>query len=140
MQAITDWITDNAITMKNSFDLPNVRTFKQRYSIDQRYSESRRVLEKYHGERIPIICERARNSRLGQLRHNKFLVPRDLTMAQFMYVIRKHLKLDASTALYIYVNGSTIYSGNMLISTIYEYKKDPDGFLYVIYNSENTFG
>ena len=42
-------------------------------------------------------------------------------------------------ALFIFA-GSSVLSSNTLISAIYENHKDPDGFLYIKYSGENTFG
>lgn len=137
MQAVTDWISD--IKTPNAFDSPNALSFKQQYPIDERYAESERVMHMY-SDRIPVICEKARAARLAQLKRKKFLIPRDLKMGQFMYVIRKHLRLPPDIAIYLYVAGRKIYGGSTVISEIYDKEKDPDGFLYIMYNSENVFG
>ena len=70
----------------------------------------------------------------------KYLVPIDLTIGQFMYVIRSRLKLNAEKALYLFING-TIPSSSSVILDLYElYKDETDGFLYILLNGENTFG
>ena len=69
----------------------------------------------------------------------KFLVPNDLTIAQFLFVIRKRLQMKASEALFLYVNGRCL-SGGQLICTIHANHKSEDGFLYLVYALENTFG
>ena len=42
-----------------------------------------------HPDRIAIICEKANNSHLPDIDRKKYLVPPDLTMGQFVYVVRK---------------------------------------------------
>jgi GABA(A) receptor-associated protein len=74
-----------------------------------------------------------------KLDKTKYLVPRDLTVAQFMYVIRKRIKLDTDKALFVFVN-HTIPQSSALLSDVYESHKDEDGFLYVTYSGEQTFG
>ena len=69
----------------------------------------------------------------------KFLVPRDMNLGQFIYIISKRIKLDANEALFILVNNNLI-PGNKVLNEVYENNKDIDGFLYVTYSSENTFG
>ena len=70
----------------------------------------------------------------------KYLVPIDLTVGQFMYVIRSRLKLNAEKALYLFING-TIPASSSVILDLYElYKDETDGFLYIVLNGENTFG
>ena len=69
----------------------------------------------------------------------KYLVPKDLPMNQFVFIIRKRIKLDPSQTLFVMVNNSLV-SGSELLGEVYETKKDTDGFLYMKYSSENTFG
>lgn len=56
-----------------------------------------------------------------------------------MYVIRKRIKLSAEKAIFIFVN-NTLPPTAALMSAIYEEHKDEDGFLYVTFSGENTFG
>ncbi len=60
-------------------------------------------------------------------------------MCRVRYVIRKRIKLSPEKAIFIFVN-DMLPPTAALMSTIYEQNKDVDGFLYVIYSSENTFG
>lgn len=62
--------------------------FKLEHSIDQRKAESSRIRAKY-ADRIPVICERSDKSKVQDIDKKKYLVPADLTVSQFMYVIRK---------------------------------------------------
>lgn len=114
--------------------------FKNQYSFEERLIESTRVTIKYPN-RIPIICQRSQNALRDcpYIDKIKYLVPRDLTVGQFLYVIRKRLKLQAQKALFIFINNS-IPPTNQLIGSIYEIHKDNDLFLYVYYSYENTFG
>lgn len=66
-------------------------------------------------------------------------MPVDLTVGQFVYVIRKRIKLPSEKAIFIFVN-DILPPTAALISTIYEEHKDEDGFLYILYSGENTFG
>jgi GABA(A) receptor-associated protein len=69
----------------------------------------------------------------------KFLVPADLTIAQFAFVIRRRLSVTSDQALFLFVNG-TLPPSSLLLRECYEQHKDRDGFLYVLYSSETTFG
>lgn len=53
--------------------------------------------------------------------------------------IRKRIKLPAEKAIFIFVN-DTLPPTAALMSAIYQEHKDKDGFLYVTYSGENTFG
>ncbi|KAJ9171238.1 hypothetical protein P3X46_014629 [Hevea brasiliensis] len=57
----------------------------------------------------------------------------------FVYVIRKRIKLSAEKAIFIFVDNVLPPTGAVM-STIYDEKEDADGFLYVAYSGENTFG
>jgi GABA(A) receptor-associated protein len=75
----------------------------------------------------------------------KYLVPADLTVGQFVYVIRKRIKLSPEKAIFIFVNEilpptagkhkekvqRTLLIILALMSSIYEEHKDEDGFLYI---------
>lgn len=114
-------------------------SFKSMYSFKERITETYNILQKYP-ERIPIICEKnSKAKNTSELDKKKYLVPCDLTIGQFIYVIRKRLSIKPEMALYIFINGAIPPSAEF-IQTIYERHKDEDGFLYVTYSFENTFG
>jgi len=112
--------------------------FKQQYSLYNRKQESERVLHKYP-DRIPIICERNKRSQMPQIDKHKYLVPLDITFGQFIYVIRKRLRLEAEKAIFLFVKG-IIPPCNATLHEYYHHYKDEDGFLYITYSSENVFG
>ena len=56
-----------------------------------------------------------------------------------MFVIRKRLKLPPEQAIFLFVNG-TIPPTAALMNQIYDEHRDVDGFLYITYSGENTFG
>ena len=112
--------------------------YKTRVSFEQRQSECKRILCKYP-DRIPIIVRKCKNCKLSDIDKEKYLVPNDMNLGQFIYVIRKRIQLESSEALFIMVNNS-LQPSNKLIQEIYGNLKDEDGFLYIQYSSENTFG
>ena len=69
----------------------------------------------------------------------KYLIPMDLTVGQFVYVIRKRIKINPEKAIFTFVNGK-LPPTSQLMSNIYDENKDEDGFLYITYSGENTFG
>ena len=112
--------------------------FKLKHSFENRCKESNNIVTKYP-ERIPVIVEKQEASDVVDLDKNKYLVPWDLTVGQFVYVIRKRMKLPPEKAIFIFVNNQ-IPMQCMRMSNIYEEEKDNDGFLYIKYAGENTFG
>lgn len=118
-----------------------VGTYKRSTNLDQRKEKSEALLKK-NPARVPIICEVARghNIILDQNK-NKFMSPKDITMGEFMSVIRRRIQnLNAESALYLFINNKLIPLTENL-GTIYNENKDPeDNFLYIILSLENTFG
>ena len=114
--------------------------FKSQSTESERTEEAARILDKYP-DRLPVIVELDPNNKsdLPEVDKKKYLVPRDLTCGQFMYVIRKRLKLDAEQAIFLFVDGNVPATAS-LISSVYDEHKDADGFLYMTYGSEHVFG
>ena len=67
----------------------NINSFKQKHPFEKRKLESERIMVKYP-TRIPIIVERYSKG-IQQIDKKKYLAPEDLSMANFLYVIRKIL-------------------------------------------------
>ena len=114
-------------------------SFKKIHPFEKRKNESNKIKIKYP-HRVPIICEPGPHCTLPIIDKKKYLVPTDLTMGQFLYVIRKRIHLSPELALFVFIGNNTIPSSSFLIGTIYENHKDEDGFLYITYSGENTFG
>lgn len=116
-------------------------TFKKKFSLSDRLKESNRVVERYP-ERIPIIVEHSHKSKkdFPKLDKQKYLVPKDLTLGQFSYVIRKRIKLESHKAMFIMFDNGSLAPTNESMGKIYYKHKDDDNFLYVIISGENTFG
>ena len=88
-----------------------------------------------------MICEKSPNSDIPEIDKKKYLVPVDMDAGQFTYVICRRIfgKLSAEKAIFLFVN-KTIPKTEELMSHLYKQYKDEDGFLYILYSGENTFG
>lgn len=113
-------------------------SFERDNDFETRLAEATRILQKYP-DRIPIICERSLRSDIPEIEKKKYLVPGDLTVGQFIFIIRKRVDLPPERAIFLFVNG-TIPPTAVLMSVIYSENRDKDGFLYIQYSGENTFG
>jgi len=82
--------------------------------------------------REQVICEKVEKSDIATIDKKKYLVPADLTVGQFVYVIRKRIKLSPEKAIFIFVD-EVLPPTAALMSSIYEEHKDEDGFLYITY-------
>ena len=114
------------------------RTFKEKFAHEQRFKESSRIISKYP-DKIPIICERM-NGEVKDLDRHKYLCPGDLTMGDFIYIIRKRLDLPPHKSLFFLVNETIMFPNTEQLKIIYQTEKDKDGFLYIKYSCESTFG
>lgn len=124
----------SVFSKKNEYQ--NTISFKKNFSEEKRINESSRILVKYP-DRIPIIVETQDAD--FKLDKKKYLVPHDITVSQFIYVIRKRVKINSEKALFLFIN-NTLPPSASLIGHVYKENKDPDGFLYIVATSENTFG
>ncbi len=57
-------------------------------------------------------------------------MPADLTVGQFVYVIRKRIKLSPEKAIFIFVD-EVLPPTAALMSSIYEEHKDEDGYVFI---------
>lgn len=113
-------------------------SYREKTPFDKRQREASQIREKYPG-RVPVIVEKVAKSDVPDLDKNKYLVPGDLTLGQFIYVIRRRLILPAEKALFIFVNNTLVTTGTS-IREIYMNYAEEDGYLYMNYSSESTFG
>ena len=117
-------------------------TFKYKldHPLEERQNESSRILREYPN-RMPIICEKAPNSDLPTIKKTKYLVPSDMTVAQFHFLIRRNLDLNEASALYLITPKGLTLTGDKTIMEVYNINKDKqDNFLYLYYVSELTWG
>ncbi|KAE9609979.1 hypothetical protein Lal_00006511 [Lupinus albus] len=115
-----------------------IKSFKQDFSLDERFKESQNIIVKYP-DRIPVIIERYSRTDLPDLDKKKYLVPRDMSVGQFIHILSSRLRLPPGKALFIFVK-NTLPQTASLMNSIYQSYKEDDGFLYMSYSSEKTFG
>ena len=105
----------------------------------ERVKKSQIILEKYP-DRVPLIILPSKNDRDSYpIDKTKYITPRDLTLLQLQQIIRKRVKFPAEKALFMFIKNK-IYPVSAMVGTIYDTNKDTDGFLYVTYCQESTFG
>ncbi|XP_064989672.1 autophagy-related protein 8e-like [Musa acuminata AAA Group] len=112
--------------------------FKQQHEFEQRKTESQWIKDKYPG-RFPVIVEKADTSDVPNIDKQKYLVPGEMTFGQFVHSIHKRINTGAEKAIFMFLDNALPPTG-ILMSRLYDDKKDEDGFLYFVYSGENTFG
>ncbi|XP_068011494.1 inactive phospholipase D5 isoform X4 [Melanerpes formicivorus] len=120
--------------------VPAARPFKMRKSFATRLEEVAGIRAKFP-TKIPVIVERYhREKYLPLLDKTKFLVPEELTMTQFITIIRSRMALNATQAFYLLVNNKSLASMSLTMAEVYRDYKDEDGFVYMTYASQEMFG
>ena len=68
-------------------------------------------------------------------------MPNTFKICEVQTIIRRKLKLSKEQSLYLLVNdGKDLLRSNGTLSEVFEKYQDEDGFLYVLYTGENTYG
>lgn len=96
-------------------------------------------IRKKYPDRIPIFVNKDPHSNAPMISKTKFLTPYDITVAQFIYIIRKWIKLKPEESLFLFINND-IPSTNSQLIDIYNKYKSPDEVLRIVYSTENSFG
>ncbi|KAM7050384.1 microtubule-associated protein 1 light chain 3 gamma [Molossus nigricans] len=118
----------------------SLKPFKQRKSLATRQEEVAGIRAKFPNK-IPVVVERySKEKFLPLLDKTKFLVPQELTMTQFLSIIRSRMVLGATEAFYLLVNNKSAVSMSVTMAEIYRDYRDEDGFLYMTYASQEMFG
>ncbi|XP_054432751.1 microtubule-associated proteins 1A/1B light chain 3C [Pteronotus mesoamericanus] len=126
--------------MQTAQKSPSLRPFKQRKSLATRQEQVAGIRAKFPNK-IPVVVERySKEKSLPLLDKTKFLVPQELTMTQFLSIIRSRMVLGATEAFYLLVNNKSAVSMSVTMAEIYRDYRDEDGFLYMTYTSQEMFG
>lgn len=86
-----------------------------------------------------VIVEKAPKARIGDLDKKKYLVPADLTVGQFYFLIRKRIHLKPEDALFFFVN-NLIPPTSATMGSLYQEHHEEDFFLYIAYSDESVYG
>ncbi|TKS71895.1 Microtubule-associated proteins 1A/1B light chain 3A [Collichthys lucidus] len=92
--------------------MPSDRPFKQRRTFADRCKEVQQIREQ-HPNKIPVSSAQQ---------------------------LMRRLQLNPTQAFFLLVNQHSMVSVSTPISEIYEQERDEDGFLYMVYASQETFG
>lgn len=134
--------------------------FQEQFSFETRCLESSKLQTKYE-DRVPIVIQPLPGSKLAFLQNSAKVMPRKVMSAgQFQVILRKRIlaaqetpEMKAENALFYFVDISgkelSSVTANQqyallcpveLLSDLYKQFVKPDGFLYLFYDTEKTFG
>ncbi|XP_048337487.2 autophagy-related protein 8C-like isoform X1 [Ziziphus jujuba] len=121
-----------------SFSMARKSSFKLQHPLEKRKQEAARITEKFP-DKVPVVLEKDERSGIADIVQKKYLVSADITVGQFVHIIRNGINVGPEKAIFIFVN-NTLPSNASLMKIVHEENKDEDGFLYMTYSGENTFG
>ena len=99
-----------------------------------------KLKEKYPG-RVPIFVMKSKHDKiLPNINSNKFIVPEDITVSDFMQVVRKRIELGSETSMFLFVNEKVMPCTSVPIGKLYSEYKNEEDVLEIYYCGENTFG
>ena len=110
-------------------------------SVESRKSQCIKIKNQFT-DKVPVICERDPKSNLPDLDKHKYIVPNDLTVEQFILMIKRRMDMGPFPIdqLYLIVNEKDFISGDILMSEIYnKYKNYQDDLLYIRYSDNNKW-
>merc|ERR1712211_16561 len=112
--------------------------YKEEHPFEKRRAEGEKIRRKYP-DRVPVIVEKSPKARIGDLDKKKYLVPSDLTVGQFYFLIRKRISLRPEDALFFFVN-NVIPPTSATMGSLYQEHHEEDFFLYIAYSDESVYG
>jgi len=114
--------------------------------FEQRCSDVNKLMAKYPDTVPSIICRYT--VEINDIDKKKYILPNELTVRQLIKKIKDRSNTDEHTAIYLIaetigVNKNkchTLLSATQTMKDIYTTCVASDGFLYILYNKEQTFG
>ncbi len=113
-----------------------------------RCRESHNIKKKYEN-RFPIVVGTSKNA--PSISDFKYLAPHDMTIGMFLHTLRNKMTINKDQAIFLFIvkyKGESMIeveehllapSTKMIGEVFNDYASD-DGFLYMQYQIENTFG
>eukprot|EP00088_Acartia_fossae_P020737 TRINITY_DN22275_c0_g1_i1.p1 TRINITY_DN22275_c0_g1~~TRINITY_DN22275_c0_g1_i1.p1 ORF type:complete len:154 (-),score=28.15 TRINITY_DN22275_c0_g1_i1:128-553(-) len=128
---------DDRLINNNQIRRPS---FKCRKSLSVRKEEVEAIRCKFPNK-IPVIVERySKEKSLPEIDKVKFLVPMELTLSQLANILRIRLQLTSTQAFFLFVSNGHMPALSSPIAQLHKKYEDEDGFLYVTYASQESFG
>ena len=122
---------------KNNFQ---VQAFPFSYKIlnnlEKRKREYNMIRNGFPGK-IPIILEKDPKSNIPKCEKNKYLIPNNTTVSQFIIMIKQRTNFPNNDGFFLLANGRDLLDNNSDLSDIYKRYKDPeDSLLYIAYTNQ----
>merc|ERR1711874_429556 len=104
--------------------MDQIKPFKERRGYALRVKDVEQIRTE-HPSKVPCIIERFSGEK---------------QLPVLVKIIRRRLQLHPAQAFFLLVNDSTLAPVSMPMSELYRKEMDQDGFLYLVFASQETFG
>jgi GABA(A) receptor-associated protein len=106
--------------------------------IGERVSECTRLRTSYP-RGVPVVILKDLHCICPDIQQHEFSFLSTLNVAEIMTFVRDRLKLGHRDAIFVFA-GSELCVGHQTIKELYQRHVSDDGFLYLVYSSEEAFG
>ena len=116
--------------------------FKQENSDVNQRKQSSDKIKKEFPDKIPVIVEKdPRAKTLNDIDKTKYLVPKEISVTQFSFMLRKRLQLKENEAFFLIAKCKYTIMGENTMDDVYnKYSDKDDGYLYITYTSKEIWG
>lgn len=137
MDKINEEVVKDVVKKKYTIDYTKKEFTEEEKNIIRNEIE---VVKQKYPNYIPIIV-RVHDNKSIKLTKSKYLVGGEITLGQFLSILRKKItNIKSTESIYLLIN-NTLIPITLPISMIYNEKKDPEtNMLYITICKENTFG
>ena len=111
--------------------------YKEEHPFEKGCTEGKKIRKK-DSDWVLVIVEEAPKPQRGDLDKKKYLVPSDLIIGQFYFLIWKRIHLQAEDALFFFVN-NVLPPTSAMMGQLRQEHHEADFFLYITYSDENVW-
>lgn len=90
-------------------------------------------------DKVPVIVDRGTSDSPAIAKH-KYLIDSCNELVYLILTIRKQVLVPKEDALFFFTESHKSIPMTMLMGNLHATHKNPDGFLYIFYTRESTFG
>ena len=113
-----------------------IYSHKARYTFEERSNDSCHIYDIL--KKIPLILEKEESSNLPEIEINNYVLPKNITVGEFMVYLRKKCFNLNKENMFIFISKSNyVPKLEEKMSDLYEKFKDNDGFIYCKYTTKN---
>lgn len=114
--------------------------YRERTPLEKRKTEFEKTSAKFP-KYVPVIVENSlTDTVIPQLKHTKFLAGKNITVGQFLTLVRNRVNLKSDQAIFIFINNTLPPLGKLMSEIQKEFADPIDGFVYFLLAGESVFG